>query len=169
MNINLSSLGINKSYIPKRSEITRSKVLIDAKDQILGKVCALVASILRGKHKPTFTPGFDMGDFVYIINSDQIKVTGKKLVQKVYYKHTGYVGNLKSETLKEKLEKDSREVIVLGVKKMLPKTTLGRNQIKLLTVFKDSEIYVGTKAKHIPKDFMKMDPSTGYEMKRGTI
>jgi large subunit ribosomal protein L13 len=105
---------------------------------ILGRICSGIASILRGKHKRSFTPGVNCGDIVVVLNSDLIDVTGKKMTDKIHYQHTGYTGSLYGTALKDRLAKDSREVIRVAVKRMLPSGCLGRAQLKLLKVFKDA-------------------------------
>ncbi|MCX7945284.1 MAG: 50S ribosomal protein L13 [Deltaproteobacteria bacterium] len=116
-------------------EIKRDWYLIDAKDKILGKVAVKAAEILQGKNKVEFTPNSDVGDFVIIINASKVKVTGKKLTEKMYYRHTGYFGNLKEFNLKYLLEKHPERVISLAVKNMLPKGTLGHKMLKKLKVY----------------------------------
>ncbi|GAB5045894.1 50S ribosomal protein L13 [Thermodesulfovibrio sp. TK110] len=123
----------------KKEEVDRNWYIADANGQTLGRFASRIAKILMGKHKPTYTPNVDNGDFVIVINADKIKVTGKKLTDKVYYHHTGFMGNLKAETLKERLEKEPEEVIVDAVWGMLPKTRLGRKMIKKLKVYRGSE------------------------------
>ena len=114
----------------------------DAADKPLGRVAATVASILRGKHLPTFTPNVDTGDYVIVVNADKIKVTGKKLDQKIYYNHSDYVGGMRETTLKEMLAKKPERVIELAVKGMLPKGPLGRSMYTKLFV------YAGPEHKH---------------------
>ena len=112
-----------KTYYAKPNEVAREWLLIDAQDQVLGRVASKAAHILRGKHKPTYTPHVDTGDFVVIINADKIRVTGKKLTDKEYYRHSGYPGGLKCETFEEAMEKHPERVIEHAVKGMLPKNT----------------------------------------------
>ncbi|MEG0620776.1 MAG: 50S ribosomal protein L13, partial [Raoultibacter sp.] len=109
-----------KTYYAKPSEVERAWVLIDAKDQVLGRVATKAAHILKGKHKPTYTPHIDTGDFVVIINADKIRVTGNKLSAKEYFRHSGFPGGLKSETLEEAMAKHPERVIEHAVKGMLP-------------------------------------------------
>jgi len=123
----------------KASEIERKWYVVDAADHTLGRLSSEIAKILRGKHKPTFTPHLDTGDFVIVINAEKIKTTGKKLDQKVYRKHSGHPGGLKEVTLRVMKEKKPEEVIMLAVKGMLPKKALGRNMLKKLRVYKGSE------------------------------
>lgn len=120
-------------------DVKRNWYIIDAKDQILGKVAVKAADILQGKNKVEFTPNSDVGDFVIIINASKIRVTGKKLKEKMYYKHTGYFGNLKEFNLKYLLEKHPDRVISLAVKNMLPKGSLGLKMFKKLKVYADDK------------------------------
>ena len=124
-----------KTYHAKPGEVQREWVLIDAEDQVLGRVATLAASILRGKTKPQYTPHVDVGDFVVIINADKIRVTGNKATAKEYFRHSGYPGGLKSETFEEAMAKHPERVIEHAVKGMLPKNTLGRAQGMKLKVY----------------------------------
>lgn len=128
-----------KTYYAKPLEVEREWVVIDATDQVLGRVAAKAAQILKGKHKPQYTPHVDTGDFVIIINADKIKVTGAKAADKVYYRHTQYPGGLKQETFTEAMEKHPTRVIEHAVKGMLPKNTLGRAMGKKLKVYAGAE------------------------------
>lgn len=128
-----------KTYYAKPGEVAREWLLIDAQDQVLGRVASKAAQILRGKHKPTYTPHVDTGDFVVIVNADKIRVTGKKLTDKEYYRHSGYPGGLKCETFEEAMEKHPERVIEHAVKGMLPKNTLGRAMAKKLKVYAGAE------------------------------
>ena len=128
-----------KTYYAKPLEVEREWVLIDATDQVLGRVASVAAQILKGKHKPQYTPHVDTGDFVIVINADKIKVTGAKAADKIYYRHSGYVGGLKSETFTEAMEKHPERVIEHAVKGMLPKNTLGRAMGKKLKVYAGPE------------------------------
>jgi len=125
--------------MPKMDEITREWVVMDASDQVLGRFATEVARLLRGKHKPEFTPHFDTGDFVVVINADKVKLTGAKMDDKVYYRHSGRPGNLKSETARERMEKYPERVIQAAVWGMLPKNRLGRKLLKKLKVYSGSE------------------------------
>lgn len=131
-----------KTYMANPSAIERKWYVIDAEGCTLGRLSAEVASILRGKKKPVYTPHEDTGDYVIIVNAEKIKVTGKKLDQKIYYQHSDYVGGMKETTLREMLEKHPERVIELAVKGMLPKGPLGRQMIKKLFV------YAGPEHKH---------------------
>ena len=131
-----------KSFVATPDTIERKWYVVDAAGQNLGRLSSQVAAVLRGKNKPTFTPFIDTGDYVIVINADKIKVTGKKLDQKIYYRHSDYVGGMKTATLREKLDKKPEEVIKLAVKGMLPKGPLGRSMIKKL------HVYAGPDHKH---------------------
>jgi len=131
-----------KTYTPKKDDIQREWFVIDAKDQTLGRLATQVAVLLRGKHKPIYAPHMDVGDFVIIINADKIRVTGNKLDQKVYYRHSGYPGGIKSRTLREQLNRFPDRVIRTAVRGMLPKNSLGRHMIKKL------KVYAGDKHPH---------------------
>lgn len=131
-----------KTYSPKQADIRREWFVIDARDQTLGRLASQVAVLLRGKHKPMFTPHMDTGDFVIIVNADKIRVTGKKLDQKVYYRYSGYPGGVKARTLREQLARNPERVIRLAVRGMLPKNRLGRHMIRKL------KVYAGDKHPH---------------------
>ena len=131
-----------KTFMASPATIDRKWYVVDAAGMTLGRLASEVAKILRGKNKPIFTPHLDMGDYVIVINAEKISVTGKKLDQKVYYHHSGYVGGLKEVTLKEKMNKKPEQVIELAVKGMLPKGPLGRQMYKKLYV------YAGPEHKH---------------------
>ena len=127
------------TYMPSASSIERKWYVVDAEGQTLGRLAANIAAVLRGKNKPTYTPFLDMGDYVIVVNASKIKVTGKKLDQKLYTTHSGYVGGLKQVPLKEKLAKKLEFVIEHAVKGMLPKGTLGRQMAKKLFVYAGPE------------------------------
>lgn len=128
-----------KTHYAKSAEITHEWVIIDAADQILGRVAAKAASLIRGKENPEYTPGVDTGAFVVIINSDKIAVTGQKVTDKKYYRHSGYPGGLKTASFKELKEKDSRRIIELAVKGMLPHNRSGRKLFTKLKVYAGAE------------------------------
>ena len=128
-----------KSFMASPSTIERKWYVVDATGHTLGRLASEVAKVLRGKNKPIFTPHMDTGDYVIIVNADKIKVTGKKLDQKIYYRHSAYVGGMKETTLKEMLAKKPERVIELAVKGMLPKGPLGRAMIKKLHVYAGPE------------------------------
>lgn len=124
-----------KTYIAKPSNIERNWLVVDAKDRRLGRLATRIADSLRGKTKPDFTPHIDTGDFVVVVNAERIAVTGKKMSDKIYYRHTGYPGGLKQRTLAEMLDKKPEEVLRLAVKGMLPKSRLGRAQLRKLKIY----------------------------------
>ena len=124
-----------KSFMASPSTITREWYVVDATGYTLGRLASEVAKVLRGKNKPIFTPHMDCGDYVIIVNADKIKVTGKKMDQKIYYHHSDYVGGMKETTLKEKMAKKPEQVVELAVKGMLPKGPLGRQMYKKLYVY----------------------------------
>lgn len=124
-----------KSFMASPSTIERKWYVVDATDHTLGRLSAEVASVLRGKRKPIFTPHIDTGDYVIIINADKIKVTGKKLEQKIYYSHSEYVGGMKETTLKDMLKKKPEYVLKHAIKGMLPKGPLGREMITKLHIY----------------------------------
>lgn len=128
-----------KSFMASPATIERKWYVVDAEGQTLGRLAAEVAKVLRGKNKPEFTPHIDTGDNVIVINAEKIKVTGKKLDQKVYYHHSDYVGGMKETTLREMMAKKPEQVIELAVKGMLPKGPLGRTMIKKLHVYAGAE------------------------------
>ena len=123
------------SFMANPDKIERKWYVVDAEGCTLGRLASEVASVLRGKNKPVFTPHVDTGDYVIVINAEKIKVTGKKLDQKIYYSHSDYVGGMKETTLREMLEKKPEKVIELAVKGMLPKGPLGRSMITKLHVY----------------------------------
>lgn len=124
-----------KSYMASPSTIERKWYVVDATGHTLGRLSSEIASILRGKNKPTYTPHVDTGDYVIVVNAEKIKVTGKKMEQKIYYNHSEYVGGMKETTLAELMAKKPEDVITLAVKGMLPKGPLGRTMIKKLHVY----------------------------------
>jgi len=124
-----------KSYVPKPDEIRREWVVMDASDKVLGRLATEVARLLRGKHKPDFTPFLDTGDFVVVVNAKQVRLTGNKLEDKKYYRHSGKPGSLKVETARERIEKYPERVIQAAVWGMLPKNRLGRKLLKKLKVY----------------------------------
>ena len=127
------------TYMASASTIDRKWYVVDAEGQTLGRLASNVAAVLRGKTKPEFTPFLDTGDYVIVVNAEKIKVTGKKLDNKIYKRHSDYVGGLKTQTLREKLNKKPEEVIELAVKGMLPKGPLGRQMFKKLHVYAGAE------------------------------
>ena len=128
-----------KTYSAKPLEVERKWYLLDAEGQTLGRLAALAANLLRGKHKPQFTPNVDTGDFVIIINSAKIQVTGKKETDKMYYHHTGYQGHLKAASFRELMEKDPTLALEKAIKGMLPHNTLGHEQFNKLKIYAGAE------------------------------
>ncbi|MFA6000886.1 MAG: 50S ribosomal protein L13 [Thermoleophilia bacterium] len=128
-----------KTYVAKPSTIERNWLVVDAKDQRLGRLATRIADSLRGKTKPEYTPNIDTGDFVVVVNASRIAVTGRKMENKIYYRHTGYPGGLKQRTLAEMMTKRPEQVIRLAVKGMLPKNRLGRAQLKKLKIYAGPE------------------------------
>ena len=128
-----------KTYVAKPAEVRRDWYLIDADGKTLGRLATEVARRLRGKHKPTFTPNVDTGDYIVVVNARKIRVTGNKLRDKMYHHHTGYVGNLKSISLQKLLDKAPERVIRNAVKGMLPKNALGRQMIGKLRIYADAD------------------------------
>ena len=127
------------TFIAKTAEIDRKWYVVDATDHTLGRLASEVASVLKGKNKPTYTPHLDTGDYVIIVNAEKIKVTGKKLDQKLYRKHSEYTGGFKETTLRQMLDKKPEDVLVHAVKGMLPKNALGKDMLKKLFVYAGSE------------------------------
>ena len=128
-----------KTYMANPDTIERKWYVVDASGKTLGRLASEVAKVLRGKNKPTFTPHIDTGDYVVVVNADKIKVTGKKLDQKIYYNYSGYVGGMKETNLKDMLAKKPEEVLRKAVKGMLPKGPLGRQMITKLHVYAGPE------------------------------
>ena len=128
-----------KTFMASPATIDRKRYVVDATDMTLGRLASEVAKVLRGKNKPIFTPHMDCGDYVIVVNAEKIKVTGKKLDQKVYYHHSDYVGGMKETTLREKLAKKPEQVVELAVKGMLPKGPLGRQMYTKLHVYAGPE------------------------------
>ena len=124
-----------KTFSPTPADIKREWWVVDAQGQTLGRIAARIAEILRGKHKPTFAPHMDMGDFVVVINADKIHVTGRRLDQKMYYRHSGYPGGLKQMSLRDMLQRHPERALQFAVKGMLPKNRLGRAMFKKLKVY----------------------------------
>lgn len=123
----------------KRTDIEESWILVDAKGKTLGRLAAQIANILSGKNKPEYTPNADMGDFVVVVNASEVNVTGKKLDQKLYYRHSGYPGGIKSKPLREIMEDSANDAIKSAVKGMLPKSKLGRQMFTKLKVYNDDQ------------------------------
>ena len=130
---------MTRTYSPKASEITHDWVVIDATDVVLGRLASHAAALLRGKHKATFSPHMDGGDFVIIINADKVALTGAKLLQKKAYRHSGYPGGLSAVTYAELLEKNPIRAVEKAIRGMLPKNSLGRAQLRKLKVYTGTE------------------------------
>ena len=135
MNLNVK----NRTSLPTASEIEHKWWVVDAQDLILGRLATKVANILRGRDKAIYTPFMDTGDFVVVINAEKVRVTGAKLDQKMYYRHSGYLGGIKEASLQDLLEKHPERVIQLAVKGMLPKNRLNRRILKKLKVYRGAE------------------------------
>lgn len=128
-----------KTQFAKKNEIERKWYVVDATDQVLGRLATRIATRLRGKNKPVYTPNVDTGDFVIVLNAEKVRLTGRKLDQKVYYRHSGYPGGLRSETARERLKNKPQEIITDAVWGMLPKNRLGRAMLKKLKVYRGGE------------------------------
>lgn len=131
-----------KTYLTPVNEIDRKWFIVDAQRQILGRLASEIAIRLRGKHKPNYSTFQDTGDFVVVVNAEKVRLTGKKLEDKKYYNHSGYIGGIRERSAKEILEKSPEELLYMAVKGMLPKNSLGRAQLKKL------KVYAGTKHPH---------------------
>ncbi|HXG36062.1 MAG TPA: 50S ribosomal protein L13 [Dehalococcoidia bacterium] len=128
-----------KTYSLKARDIANDWQMLDAQDQVLGRLAARAAHLLMGKHKPTYTPHLPMGDYVIVVNAARVKVTGNKLADKVYYRHSGYMGGLKETTLQVMLERRPERVVELAVKRMLPQNKLGQALLRRLKVYAGPE------------------------------
>ena len=128
-----------KTYMANPDKIERKWYVVDAEGATLGRLASEIVKVLRGKNKPEYTPHIDTGDYVIVVNAEKVKVTGKKLQQKIYYNHSDYVGGMKETTLAELLAKKPEKVIELAVKGMLPKGPMGRDMIKKLHVYAGAE------------------------------
>jgi large subunit ribosomal protein L13 len=128
-----------KTWNAKPGEVERRWYVVDAEGRTLGRLATEIADTLRGKHKPQYTPHVDTGDFVVVVNADKVAVTGKKLDDKIYYRHSGYPGGLKQRTLREQLDRRPTEVIRRAVKGMLPRNRLGRAQLRKLRIYAGAE------------------------------
>jgi len=129
----------NKTYSPKVGDIERQWFVVDATDQVLGRLASKVAQVLRGKGKPIYAPHADVGDHVIVINAEKVKVTGRKAEQKLYYRHTGYPGGIRSTSYSEMMEKHPERIVQKAVRGMLPHNSLGRRMFKKLRVYAGSE------------------------------
>ena len=140
-----------KTYTPKANEVERSWWVVDAEGKTLGRLATKIASILRGKHKPMFTPHLDVGDYVVVVNANKIELTGNKADQKTYFRHSGYMGGEKHIPFRRMIEKHPDRVIELAVKGMLPKNTLGRHMRHKL------KVYAGAKHPHHGQQPQKLE------------
>ncbi|TDT64008.1 50S ribosomal protein L13 [Frigoribacterium sp. PhB116] len=130
---------MTRTFSPKPADVQPQWLIIDANDVVLGRLASHVAALLRGKHKATFAPHMDMGDFVIVINADKVALTGSKLAEKLYYRHSGYPGGLTATTYSEMVEKQPTRAVEKAIRGMLPKNSLGRAQIKKLKVYAGAE------------------------------
>ena len=128
-----------KTYHTPVTEIERKWFIVDAENKVLGRLASEIAIRLRGKHKPNFSTHMDVGDFIVVVNAEKVKLTGKKLDDKIYYRHSGWIGGLKERSAKEMLEKKPTELLKSAVKGMLTKNTLGRKQLKKLKIYTGGE------------------------------
>lgn len=128
-----------KTQFAKKGDVERKWYVVDAKDAVLGRLATKVATYLRGKNKPVFTPNVDTGDFIIVINAEKIRLTGRKVENKVYYHHSGYIGGIKAQTAKTLLDSHPERIIEKAVWGMLPKNTLGKQMLKKLKVYKGAE------------------------------
>ena len=140
-----------KTFVAKEKEVIKKWYLVDAKDKVLGRMATQIAMRLRGKHKPIYTPHADTGDFVVVVNADKVALTGKKWDNKVYYRHSGYIGGLKQISAKDLREKKTRDILRFAVRGMLPKNSLGRRQLKKL------KMYVGPDHPHEAQQPKKLE------------
>lgn len=128
-----------KTYHTPIMEIERKWFVVDAENKVLGRLASEIATRLRGKHKPNFSPHMDVGDFIVVVNADKVKLTGNKLADKIYYRHSGYIGGIKEMTAQEVLDKKPTELLKMAVKGMLGKNALGRKQLKKLKIYTGGE------------------------------
>lgn len=143
---------MQKTYWTKPSDVERQWYVVDAEGQTLGRLASQIATVLRGKHKPTYNPSVDCGDYVVVINADKVAVTGRRMDQKKYYRHSGYMGGLTEVTLREQLEKHPTRVLHSAVRGMLPKNRLGRKMIKKLKLYAGPE-HPHTAQQPVPLEF----------------
>ncbi|MGI6157022.1 MAG: 50S ribosomal protein L13 [Saccharofermentanales bacterium] len=140
-----------KTYMPNAGDVERQWFLVDAEGQVLGRLATKIAAILRGKHKPEFTPHADMGDFVVVINADKVVLTGKKEQQKIYRRHSGYPGGLREIPYEQMMEKHPERVLETAVRGMLPKNSIGRQ------MFRKLKVYAGPEHKHHAQKPVKIE------------
>lgn len=130
---------MQSTYVPRQRDLTTNWYIVDAENKVLGRVAVEVARVLRGKHRPTYTPHLDLGDHVVIINADKVRVTGDKLNSKIYYHHSGYPGGLRETQLKQLMAERPERVLEIAVRGMLPKNRLGRQLFRKLRVYRGAE------------------------------
>ena len=140
-----------RSFVQRKEDVIRKWYHVDASEEILGRMAVEIASILMGKNKPTYTPHVDCGDFIVVTNAQKVQTTGAKVAKKLYYYHTGYLGGLKSNTLQWMLENKPEEVIRLAVRRMLPKSRLGRKMLTKLKVFAGEDHTLAAQQPHFEK------------------
>ncbi|CAL4043411.1 50S ribosomal protein L13 [Buchnera aphidicola (Anoecia corni)] len=140
-----------KTFIAKPNNFIQSWYYIDATNKILGRLATQISILLRGKHKEKYTPNIDTGDYLIILNTEKIRVTGKKSNNKIYYHHTGYIGGIKKVTFKELIKKDARKILHNAVKGMMPKGPLGKSMLKKL------KIYIGNNHLHVAQNPQKLE------------
>jgi len=138
----MSSIFTTQTPWVKKEEVKRDWYIVDAKNKVLGRLASKIAYMLQGKHRPDYTPHVDQGDFIVIVNADKVRLTGKKWDQKVYWRHSGYMGGLKLQTARQLLEKHPEKLIYLAVKRMLPRNRMRKKLLKKL------KIYAGTNHPH---------------------
>jgi len=166
---------LNKTYRLKKQDITSSWHLIDATDKTLGRLATEISKLLLGKHKPTFEPHLVMGDYVIVINSDKVAVTGQKNEKKIYYRHSGYPGGIRSRTFAEQMQLDSRKVIEDAVKGMLPHNSKGRSLFRMLKVYANdnhphaSQLFSGTQNKKSSKQVTKTIKRSSNELEDSVV
>lgn len=142
----MSSIFTTQTFWVKKEEVKRKWYIVDAKDKVLGRLASKLAYILQGKHRPDYTPHVDQADFIVVVNAEKIKLTGKKLDQKIYWRHSGYIGGLKLETARKLLERKPEQLIYLAVKRMLPRNRMRKKLLKKL------KIYAGPNHPHLAQN-----------------
>ncbi|MBT8201402.1 MAG: 50S ribosomal protein L13 [Acidimicrobiia bacterium] len=149
---------MQRTYVPKIDDITRAWYVVDAADLPLGRLASEVAKVLRGKHKPSFTPHLDVGDYVIVVNADKVRVTSKKSEEKIYYRHSGYPGGIKAESFEALIARRPEAVVERAIKGMLPKNRLGRAMYRKLHVYAGSEHpHASQKPESLAIDIKKVD------------
>jgi len=142
----MSSIFTTQTLWVKKEEVKRKWYIVDAKDKVLGRLASKLAYMLQGKHRPDYTPHVDQADFIVVVNAEKIKLTGKKLDQKIYWRHSGYIGGLKLETARKLLERKPEQLIYLAVKRMLPRNRMRKKLLKKL------KIYAGPNHPHLAQN-----------------